>query len=105
LVKRTFVLFFLIFGFLGLQSCSKEKHRIPEDQFSDIYIELLRAQDSLGTAKIMMEPALDSILKKQGVSRPLYDSTVQYYMSHPEDFRDFMKEIQERIPTLRDTSR
>lgn len=68
-----------------------------------IYLEVLKAQDSLGTSAMFMKPALEEILKRNGVSRKLYDKTVEFYMKNPEDYKDFMLLMEERLVSLKDS--
>ncbi|MCC6638163.1 MAG: DUF4296 domain-containing protein [Ignavibacteriaceae bacterium] len=76
---------------------------IPEEKFVTIYLEVLKAQDSLGTSAMFMKPALEEILKRNGVNRNLYDKTVDFYMKNPEDYKDFMLLMEERIVSLKDS--
>lgn len=69
-----------------------------------IYLEVLKAQDSLGTSAMFMKPALEEILKKNGVNRKLYDKTVDFYMENPEDYKDFMLLMEERLVSLKDSA-
>ena len=97
-----FILLFLIPLFLV--SCSKpDVDKIPEEKFITIYLEVLKAQDSLGTSAMFMKPALEEILKRNGVSRKLYDKTVDFYMKNPEDYKDFMLLMEERLVSLKDS--
>lgn len=99
---RVLSVFVLIMVFTLLATgCKEDENLVPADKFSDIYVDLLKTQDSIGTAEILIKPALDSLLKKHGVSRPLYDSTVQFYMRNPEQFRDFMTTVREKVATLK----
>ena len=88
----------MIFFFQG---CKKEVELVPEDQFSDIYIDLLRTQDSIGTANVLIKPALDSLLKKYRVSKQLYDNTVQFYMRNPAEFKAFIYKVRARTAELK----
>lgn len=94
-------LFLLLFLLIPLQGCKEEEKLIPEDKFSDIYLDLLKTQDSIGTANMLVKPALDSLLKKHGVSKELYDLTVEHYMRNPEEFRDLMTLVREKAAALK----
>lgn len=83
------------------QGCKKEVELVPEDQFTDVYIELLKTQDSIGTANVLIKPALDSLLKKHGISKQLYDNTVQYYMRNPADFKAFIYKVRAKTAELK----
>jgi len=86
---------------LIFQGCKKEVELVPEDQFTDVYIELLKTQDSIGTANVLIKPALDSLLKKHGISKQLYDNTVQYYMRNPADFKAFIYKVRAKTAELK----
>lgn len=105
--KREKLLFFLLLfsiPFLLLSCSKKEVEVIPEEKFMTIYLEVLKAQDSLGTSAMFMKPALEEILKKNGVNRKLYDKTVDFYMENPEDYKDFMLLMEERLVSLKDSA-
>mgnify|MGYP000877356843 CR=1 FL=1 len=101
-MKGASLRFLLLLSFLILfQGCKKEENLVPADKFSDLYIELLKTQDSIGTANMLVKPALDSLLKKHGVSKKLYDLTVEHYMRNPEEFRDLMILVMEKTAALK----
>ncbi len=84
-----------------LQACKKEVELVPEEQFTDVYIDLLKTQDSIGTANVLIKPALDSLLKKHGISKHLYDNTVQFYMRNPDEFKAFIYKVREKAAALK----
>lgn len=68
-----------------------------------IYFDVLKAQDSLGTSAMFMKPALEEILKRNGVSRKLYDKTVDFYMKNPEDYKELLVLMEEKLVSLKDS--
>jgi hypothetical protein len=101
--KLLFFLFLFSIPFFFFSCSKKEVEIIPEEKFVTIYLEVLKAQDSLGTSAMFMKPALEEILKRNGVNRNLYDKTVDFYMKNPEDYKDFMLLMEERIVSLKDS--
>ena len=98
---RSLALFLPLLLIFFAQGCKEEEKLIPQDKFSDIYIDLLKIQDSIGTVDILVKPALDSLLKKHDVSKQLYDLTVNHYLRNPEEFRAFMNVVKEKVAALK----
>ncbi|GAB1441434.1 hypothetical protein MASR2M39_02680 [Ignavibacteriales bacterium] len=102
--KRFFLSFLLLTISVLLLSCGKkEEEIIPEEKFMIIYFDVLKAQDSLGTSAMFMKPALEEILKRNGVSRKLYDKTVDFYMKNPEDYKELLVLMEEKLVSLKDS--
>lgn len=107
LVRRKDKLFLFLVLFLipvlSLACSDGDVEIVSQEKFVDIYIEILKAQDSLGTSAVFMKPALEVILQRNGVSRRLYDKTVEFYMKNPEDYKDFMLLVEERLTALQES--
>lgn len=101
---RLFPFLLLFFISFLLQSCKKDEVEIiPEEKFISIYVEILAAQDTLGTSAMFIKPELEKILKRNGVSRKLYDETIKFYMKNPEDYKAFMVGVDEKLTSLKES--
>ncbi|GAB1349477.1 hypothetical protein MASR1M107_16910 [Ignavibacteriales bacterium] len=90
---RIFFIVSLFASVLFLFGCGSKEEIIPRDQFVSIYLDLLKAQDTIGTSTMFTKPALEQILKKHGVNKGIYDKTVDFYMRNPQDFKEMMLEV------------
>jgi len=100
LLKNALAAVFLIISGLLLIGCSKKEEIIPNDKFVAIYLDLIKAQDTVGTSTMFVKPALESILKKHGVTKAYYDKTVDFYMRNPQDFKEFMLEVEAEVSEM-----
>ncbi|MCA0387397.1 MAG: DUF4296 domain-containing protein [Bacteroidetes bacterium] len=99
-MKNTFVLVFLSISGLLLTGCSEKEEIIPNDKFVAIYLDLIKAQDTVGTSTMFVKPALEGILKKHGVTKAFYDKTVDFYMRNPKEFKEFMLEVDAEVSEM-----
>ena len=100
LLKNAFALFFLIISGLLLFGCSKKEEVLPNDKFVAVYLDLIKAQDTVGTSTMFVKPALEAILKKHGVKKADYDKTVDFFMRNPQEFKEMMLEVEAGVSAM-----
>jgi hypothetical protein len=67
-----------------------------------IYVDILFAQDTVGTTTTFFKDALKKILKRHSVSQKLYDDTVNHYMRNPAEYKEFMLEVEKSLIAIKE---
>ncbi|MCE1190107.1 MAG: DUF4296 domain-containing protein [Ignavibacteria bacterium] len=89
------------FGCLVAVNCHPNGSRIPEQKFVNYYIDLLGAQDSLGTDSLTGVRIHDFLQQKYAVTKQDVKETLEYYSSEPKRWDKFyglvLSELQHRV--------
>lgn len=89
--------FFLIFIFTVLISCSKSS-TIEEKKFVKMYAEMIFMQD---TSSLSPSVIKERVLKKFSVNENDYGSTIKFYNENPERWQKFFDEVIVYIESLK----
>lgn len=100
--------FIFFTGFLILFSCKEENKAIAQDVMDkDKFIEVLKDKSLAEAALNVNVKNVDgakfdsvynfNVYKENGVTRAQYDSTLKYYSAKPNEFKEVMEEVLEKL--------
>lgn len=94
--------------FLILFACKEESAVIPKDVMDrEKFIEVLKDKSLAEAAMNVNVKNVDgtkfdsvynfNVYKENGVTRAQYDSTIKYYSAKPDEFKEVMEEVMEKL--------
>lgn len=112
-MRRIFVLLLNAALMIGLLvACTHSKLNIPRgilnpDEMVPLLVDIHLVDGFLHQQRIVRQDKEDSaynyyssILKKHGITRPVFDSTIYFYTQYPEDFAKIYDEVLEKLSKM-----
>jgi hypothetical protein len=104
---RNFLYSLLLITFIS--SCRQNEYLIPSDKFVDVLVDLhladaIALQNTPASTGFILDSAnlYGSVFKEHGISEAMFDSTVSYYGSHPEEFLQIYDKVIAKLQLMND---
>ncbi len=101
------ILLALVILFIACEPPDEYKHLKPyilsEEKFMDVFVDYTLIESTINlNIKGANDQNFDSlynfnVFKKHNVSKAQYDSTLKYYSAKPEEFKEIMERVLERM--------